>query len=154
MPQQISFDTLPDQVGSRFGPSAPFTVSQDLIDAFARTTDDHQWIHVDVARAEREVGHTIAHGYLVLSLIPHFTAELLVIDGVGQGFNYGLDRVRFTAPVKAGTPLTATQTIVAVEEKSGGRLIRSEVAITAVGAERPACVAQILVLVMPGAGTL
>lgn len=154
MPTEIRLDDLSSWVGHTFGPTAPLTVTQAMIDRFAELTVDRQWVHVDVERAGREMGGTIAHGYLILSLVPQFTAQLLVITGVGHGLNYGLNRVRFTSAVLAAAEIVATQTITKVENKSGGILFTSEVAIAVVGGERPACVAETLVLVYPGEGRL
>ena len=152
MPKMISYGDLPNHVGQVLGPSRPFTITQEMIDTFADTTNDHQWVHVDVERAGREIGGTIAHGYLVLSLIPQFTAQLLVVTGVDHGLNYGLGRVRFTAPVPASSRLVATQEIIRAEPKGAGTLFTSTVAISIAGHERPACVAETMVLLFPGSG--
>ena len=154
MPQELRYDELTSHIGQVFGPTPPVALPQSVIDAFAETTGDHQWVHVDVARANREVGGTIAHGYLVLALIPRFTAQLITFTGVGYGLNYGLNKVRFTAPAPAGSIIAATQKIISVEAKSSGALITSEVVIKAVGADRPTCIAETLVLVFPGNGRL
>lgn len=154
MPVEIALADLAGHVGKTLGPTESLKLSQKMIDEFADTTRDHQWVHVDVDRATRERGGTIAHGYLVLSLIPQFTAQLLAVTGVEYGLNYGLNRVRFISPALGGSDIFATQTITKVEAKSGGILFTSEVAIAAVNAERPICLAETLVLAFPGAGRL
>lgn len=154
MPQEISYTSLPAHIGHIFGPSQPVTLTQAMIDSFAEITNDHQWVHVDVGRAEREIGGTIAHGYLVLSLIPQFVSELLVITGAGHGLNYGLGRVRFTAPVPASSQLSATLEITRTEAKRGGTLVTSAVTIGLAGEQRPVCIAETMVLIFPGTGRL
>lgn len=154
MLSEIAFDDLAAAVGTTFGPTKPRVVNQSLISGFAGITSDHQWVHVDVERAKAEIGHTIAHGYLVLSLVPSFTAELIAITGVDRAYNYGLNRVRFTDPVPGGAAVVATQTIKTVEPKGGGLLFGSEVVISVEGAVRPACIAETLVLALPGTGRL
>src|SRR5262245_40915398 len=102
---------LAQYVGKEIGVSDWFTVEQGIIDKFAEATGDHQWIHVDVERAKREMpgGRTIAHGYLTLSLIPRLAQTLLKIEKRSRGINYGLNKVRFTAPVPAGARVRLTQ---------------------------------------------
>ena len=108
--------------GKEVGVSDWYTVTQEQIDKFADATGDHQWIHVDVARAAREIpgGKTIAHGFLTLSLIPMLTRGLLNIEGVKTGINYGSDRVRFTSMVPVGSRIRARQKLLSVTPKSGG----------------------------------
>ena len=154
MAQSISYSSLLDNVGRIFGPTDPIVLGQHEINTFADVTNDHQWVHVNVDRATEELGGTLAHGYLVLALIPQFTAQLITFTDIGHGLNYGLGRVRFTAPVPSGSRLTATQEIVRVEDKAGGKLITSTMTISIVGQQRPACVAEIMVLVFHGDGSL
>src|ERR1700752_2862607 len=108
--------------GKEIGVSDWFTVDQAIIDKFADATGDHQWIHVDVERAKREMpgGKTIAHGYLTLSLIPRLAQTLLRIEKRSRGINYGLNKVRFTAPVPAGARVRLKQKIKAVDDIEGG----------------------------------
>ena len=105
MLQILSLETLPGLVGKPLGPSEWVTVTQERINQFAEATGDHQWIHVDVARAAKEspFGGTIAHGYLTLSLVAKFSQETIAIGNVKMGVNYGLNRVRFTSPVRAAS---------------------------------------------------
>jgi acyl dehydratase len=136
-------------VGTELGISEWRPIAQPDIQAFADLTGDHQWVHVDVERAQRELGGTIVHGYFTLSFIPVLTAEIMRLDGVAHGLNYGLDSVRFLAPVPAGSRIRARESLVSAEKKGEGRLLKFEVTIEIEGADRPACVARTLVLVYP-----
>src|SRR5882724_1395055 len=109
-------------VGRELGPSDWVTVDQAMIDKFADATGDHQWIHVDVARAQREMpgGKTIAHGFLTLSLIAGLAHQTHDIRHRSRGINYGSDRVRFTAPVLSGSRVRLQQKLVKVEDIEGG----------------------------------
>ena len=140
-------------VGATYGPSAWRTVTQQDIDAFARIAGDHQWIHVDVERARREspYGTTVAHGNLTLSLIDGFRDELVgaTPDGVRLGVNMGYDRVRFPAPVPAGSDVRATMAIAAVRERDDGWVeIVQRFTVEVRGGDRPACVADSVVRVL------
>ena len=139
-------------VGQEIGTSDWFTVDQKTIDTFAEATGDHQWIHVDVERAKREMpgGKTIAHGYLTLSLIPRLAQTLLKIEKRSRGINYGLNKVRFTAPVPAGTRVRLKQKIKAVDDIEGGGVrITSEMTMEVEGGSRPAVVAETMGLAYP-----
>ncbi|MFD5739427.1 MaoC family dehydratase [Streptomyces massasporeus] len=138
-------DELRKLAGSDLGTSEWIEVSQERIDTFADATGDHQWIHVDPERAkEGPFGAPIAHGYLTLSLfIPLFT-ELLDVQGVTTKVNYGLNKVRFPAPVKAGSRIRLTAKLAEVEEVPGGVQITVEGAIEIEGATKPAAVLQSL----------
>ncbi|MFB6849155.1 MaoC family dehydratase [Streptomyces sp. NPDC056373] len=131
--------------GSDLGTSEWIEVTQERIDTFADATGDHQWIHVDPERAEEgPFGATIAHGYLTLSLfIPLFT-ELLDVQGVTTKVNYGLNKVRFPAPVKVGSRIRLTAKLAEVEEVAGGVQITVEGAIEIEGGTKPAAVLQSL----------
>jgi acyl dehydratase len=134
-------------IGVTRGPTPWRTVTQDEINAFARITGDHQWIHVDVERAEREspFGTTIAHGNLTLSLIDGLREELSTRDPeqITMGVNMGWNRVRFPAPVPAGARVRATAELQTVEEKRGGWWeIVDRFTIEVEGARKPACVAD------------
>ena len=109
---------------------------------FAEATGDHQWIHVDVERANREMGGPIAHGYLTLSLIPFLGADILRVKGVTRGINYGSNKVRFTNMVRVGKRVRMRQKLVNVEAKSGGLQMTNECTIEIEGEDRPACVAE------------
>jgi len=134
-------------LGEELGPSEWLTVTQEMIDKFADATGDHQWIHVDVERAKREMpgGKTIAHGYLTLSLLPRLAPTLMKITGRRRGINYGSNKIRFISPVPAGSRIRLRQRLVNAEEtKDGGVRIASEMTIEVEGSDRPAMVAETL----------
>ena len=137
-----SFDELTDALGQDLGTSDWLTIEQERVDQFAEATGDHQWIHVDVERATREIGGPIAHGYLTLSLIPFLGAGLLKVNGVTRGINYGSDKVRFTSMVRVGKRVRMRQKLLACEPKAGGMQLKNECTIEIEGEERPACVAE------------
>ncbi|NWK98603.1 enoyl-CoA hydratase [Sphingobium lactosutens] len=145
----IAFNALEDHVGRAFGPSAWREISQGRIDLFADATDDHQWIHVDTVRAGQELGGTIAHGLLTLSLLPTMMDDLLHIDGVAHILNYGLNRVRFTQPVRAGLRVRSRLRILSVEPRGAGRMVTCEMTVEIEGETRPACVAETVMLYLP-----
>ena len=138
---------LRQHIGKTLGPSDWITVDQAMIDKFAEATGDHQWIHVDVERAKKEMpgGKTIAHGYLTLSLLPRLAPTLLKVNKRKRGINYGSNKIRFTNPVPAGSRIRLKQTIKAVEDvPDNGVRITSEMVIEVEGQERPALVSEIL----------
>ena len=121
-------------------------LTQSRIDEFARATDDPQWIHTDPVRAaEGPFGTTIAHGFLTLSLVvPFFEQALPPVEGYGLKLNYGLNRVRFTAPVASGTRIRGRFVVQAVDEVAGGEQLTVAVTIERESEEKPACVAEAL----------
>ena len=135
---------LLQHVGREIGPSDWLTVDQAMIDKFAEATGDHQWIHVDVERARKEMpdGKTIAHGYLTLSLVPRLAATLMRVKKRSRGVNYGSNKVRFITPVQAGARIRLRQRIAKVEEIPGGVRITSEMTVEIEGQARPALVAE------------
>jgi len=141
---------LRDAIGVQRGPSSWRTVTQDEIDAFAKITGDHQWIHVDVERAKREspFGTTVAHGNLTLSLIDGLREEITArdpadLEQVALGVNIGWNRVRFPAPVPAGSRVRATGELVSVDEKGNGWWeVTDRFTVEVEGGEKPACVAE------------
>jgi acyl dehydratase len=136
---------LVQHVGRELGPSEWFTVDQAMIDKFAEATGDHQWIHVDVERARRELpgGKTIAHGYLTLSLVPRLASTLLKVNHRKRGVNYGSNKVRFTNVVPAGSRVRLRQKLARVEVGAGGGVrVTSEMTMEIEGQERPALVAE------------
>jgi acyl dehydratase len=138
---------LVKHVGETLGPSSWITVDQATIDKFAEATGDHQWIHVDVERAKREMpgGKTIAHGYLTLSLLPRMMPELLKVTRRSRGVNYGSNKIRFITPVPAGARVRLRSTLKNVEEVEGnGYRITFESVIEIEGQPRPAMVAETL----------
>ena len=137
-------------VGEELGPSEWLTVTQEMIDKFAEATGDHQWIHVDVERAKREMpgGKTIAHGYLTLSLLPRLAPTLMKIEKRRRGLNYGSNKIRFISPVPAGSRIRLRQRLVNAEDtKDGGVRVTSEMTIEVEGSERPAMVAETMGIV-------
>jgi acyl dehydratase len=139
-------DELRAAVGSTLGPSDWITVDQAQIDGFADATGDHQWIHVDPERAVAgPFGATIAHGFLTLSLVPVLLQSLYRIDSVKMAVNYGLNRVRFPAPVPVGSRLRASAEVAEVEEVQGGVQIVMRTTIEREGGEKPVCVAETVV---------
>ena len=138
---------LLQHVGDELGPSEWLTVTQEMIDKFADATGDHQWIHVDVERAKKEMpgGKTIAHGYLTLSLLPRLAPTLMKVEKRRRGLNYGSNRVRFTAPVPAGGRVRLRQKLVKVEPvEDNGVRVTSEMTMEVEGNSRPAMVAETL----------
>jgi acyl dehydratase len=140
--EAVDFADLPGLVGTEVGVSDWLHVTQERVNLFADATGDHQWIHVDVERATREIGGPIAHGYLTLSLIPHLSAGMLPVKGVTRGINYGSDKVRFTNMVRVGKRVRLRQKLIGVEPKGGGVQIKNLCTIEIEGEERPACVAE------------
>jgi acyl dehydratase len=140
--EAVDFADLPGLVGTEVGVSDWLQVTQERVNLFADATGDHQWIHVDVERATREIGGPIAHGYLTLSLIPHLSAGMLPVKGVTRGINYGSDKVRFTNMVRVGKRVRLRQKLIGVEPKGGGVQIKNLCTIEIEGEERPACVAE------------
>jgi len=147
-----SIDTISQYVGQELGVSDWMTIDQERINHFADLTGDHQWIHVDVERAKREslFGTTIAHGYLTLSLAAALSMELGIIPaGVSQALNYGLDKVRFLAPVKSGSRVRDRVVLLAAEPQGKGRLLlkfRNTIEIE--GETKPALIADALSLLV------
>lgn len=138
-------DGLRARVGDELGVSAWHEVTQERVDAFAEVTGDRQWIHVDRERAARSpFGGTIAHGYLTLSLGPALTAEVLGLDGFAYGVNYGLDRVRFPAPLPVGSRVRMRAALTAVEDVPGGVQITITQTFEREGGDKPVCVAESL----------
>jgi acyl dehydratase len=135
-------------IGKPVGSSEWVLVDQTMIDAFANATGDHQWIHVDVDRAKKEMpnGTTIAHGYLTLSLLPRLGASIYRIRNTSHGINYGSNKVRFTAPVPAGSRVRLHQVLKAVEDISGGVRMTFDSTVEIEGGGKPALVAETLVL--------
>ncbi|NLE72891.1 MAG: MaoC family dehydratase [Actinomycetales bacterium] len=145
-PATIALADLPAAVGTRFGPSSWRTVTQDEVNRFADLTDDHNPVHLDPDFAARTpFGGTIAHGYLTLALVVPLMAEIVQVTGVGTGINYGLDRLRFPAPVRVGSRIRATSTLAEVTEVPGGLQAVYENVVEAEGQAKPALAATMLV---------
>ena len=143
MVRTIAVADLPSLVGQDLGSSAWFAVDQARINQFAQVTVDEQWIHVDEVRASHgPFGSTVAHGYLTLSLLPMFLQQTWTVDGVRMSVNYGLDRVRFPAPVPVGSRLRAHFKLNACDAIEGGVQLTSEVVVEREGHIKPVCVAE------------
>lgn len=141
----IDVKDLPNHVGADLGRSGERQITQHQVDLFADATDDHQWIHVDPERARSGPwGRTIAHGYLSLSLVPSLLVECLQVTGTRMSVNYGVNRVRFTAPVPVGESIQLAARINDVKPIAGGHqaLIGFELAV--VGAPKPASVGEVI----------
>ena len=141
----VTLASLADKVGQALTTSAWVTIDQQRINLFAQATGDHQWIHTDPVRAAQgPFGTTIAHGFLTLSLLPELAEKAMVIDDVTMGINYGLNKVRFPAPVPAGSRVRARLTIAAIDDIAGGAQILWAVVVEREGGDKPVCVAEFL----------
>ena len=132
-PRTVAYDDLESLAGQEVGVSDWHTIDQDRVNMFAEATGDHQWIHVDVERATKELGSPIAHGFLTLSLLPMLGS---------RGINYGSDKVRFTNMVPVGSKVRLRQKCLSVEPKAGGKQMKMEATVEIEGQERPALVAE------------
>ena len=148
MTTQLTVDELEGTGERELGTSAWHPVEQRSIDLFAEATGDHQWIHVDPeAAAAGPFGGTIAHGYLSLSMLPMLMSEVLSVEGARMGVNYGIERVRFTAPVPTGSELRLHAKLLSAERRGEGVLYRVGVQIEIRGSDKPALVGEVLYLV-------
>jgi acyl dehydratase len=131
--------------GDEYGPSSWIDVSQERIDAFAAATGDRQWIHVDPARAAAgPFGTTIGHGYLTLSLLPVMSYEVVPRQEVGMAVNYGLNKVRFPAPVPSGSRVRGTFRVEAIDESDWGFQATMSATVERDGGDKPVCVAELI----------
>jgi acyl dehydratase len=147
VPVSMTMEELAAATEVDLGTSSWIEITQETIDRFAEATGDHQWIHVDPARAaDSPFGGTIAHGYLTLSLVPVVLGEVLQISDARMGVNYGLDRMRLTAPVKVGARVRGHVVLRATEPKGEGLLLRLDVTVEIEHEDRPAMVAEVLVI--------
>jgi hypothetical protein len=142
-------EALKAYVGKKLGHGEWLLVDQKMIDQFAEATGDHQWIHIDVERAKKEMpdGKTIAHGYLTLSLLPKLNQSIFRVKKRSRGVNYGSNKVRFTAPVPAGARIRGHLTLKNVEPIEGGARLTMEATVEVEGSQRPALVAETLSLI-------
>ena len=146
-------DQLAAAVGADLGTSDWFEIDQDRVDLFADATDDHQWIHVDQERAAQgPFGGTIAHGYLTVSLIPALSKTIFSVETDGPRLNYGLNKVRFPNPVKVGSRVRAQATLAELVDVAAGKQLVVRYTIEIEGEDKPACVAETVVLLLEGAG--
>ena len=142
-------DEIESLIGTELGSSEWVTMDQDTINTFADVTDDHQWIHVDEARAaEGPYGATIVHGFFTLALIPKFSSEIFAIEGVSMKINYGLNKVRFLQPVVVGSRLRGTVEVGDVIRGQNGTQLILNHTIEIEGEQRPACIAEVVTLLI------
>jgi acyl dehydratase len=141
-----SIDDAKALIGEEVGLSDWAVIDQHRIDQFAEATADHQWIHVDVERAAKEMpdGKTIAHGYLTLALIPTLTGKFIQVENLARAVNFGLNKVRFYAPIPVGSRLRGRATILQARQRAGALLLTSEIRIEVEGQRKPACIAETL----------
>ncbi|MFI5607978.1 MaoC family dehydratase [Amycolatopsis sp. NPDC051903] len=138
-----NIDEFAAAAGEHLGESEWLTVTQERVQQFAEATDDYQWIHLDTEKAAAgPFGTTIAHGFLTLSLLPHFGSQAYRVDGLKMGINYGLNKVRFPQPVKVGAKVRGSADLLEVTDVAGGKqaVVRWTVEID--GEAKPACVAE------------
>ena len=154
----LTFANMPGMAGEPLGTSEWIVVDQTIVNQFADCTGDHQWIHVDVDRAKKEspFGGPIAHGYLTLSLLAALSTNMgIVPQGTAAALNYGLDSVRFIAPVKVGSKVRLHVTLKSLEPKGPGQfLMKTENTMEIEGSEKPALVAESLALLVAGPGAV
>jgi acyl dehydratase len=144
-------DQVKSHIGKELGVSEWHLVTQEKINEFAEVTGDDQWIHIDVERAkDTPFGGTIAHGYYTLSLAPRFSYDMFKLDGFAFGVNYGLNRVRFPAPMPVGGKVRMRAKLSAVEDIPGGAQITTELTFEREGGDKPVCVAESLARVYTG----
>ena len=137
---------LPSLKGSVLGTSEWFEISQERVNTFADATDDHQWIHVDVQRASREspFGGPVGHGFLTLSLFVPMFSQVLIVTDAAMAVNYGLNKVRFPAPVPVGSKIRLAATLVDVREITGGLMLTVGGVVEREGSDKPVCVVEAL----------
>jgi acyl dehydratase len=146
-----TFEEIEAAAGEEIGTSDWVEITQERVDQFADATDDHQWIHVDQEKAEAgPFGGTIAHGYLTLSLIPWLGSKVFSVETEGAKLNYGLNKVRFPNPVPVGARVRATITVGQITEIPAGRQLTMKCVIEIEGQDKPACVAETVVLLLAG----
>ena len=142
---KIAFDSISNHVGEHLGYSSWHTVTQEQVNTFADATGDHQWIHIDVERAKAgPFGAPIAHGYLTLSLAPVLLGQVLQVEGVKMGVNYGANKIRFPSPVPVGSNIRLGGKLMSVEDVSGGKQVTIEATFEVEGATKPSCVAELV----------
>ena len=138
-------DGLKELVGQHLGHSEYVEITQEQVNLFADATGDHQWIHVDPERAKSgPFGGPIAHGYLTLSLAPALLPQILQVQGISMGVNYGTEKVRFPSPVPVGSKLRAGAELKAVDDVAGGAQVTMDVTFEVEGAPKPSCVATVV----------
>ena len=142
-------DEVVHAIGTQLGETEWTEITQEQVNQFAEATGDHQWIHVDVDRAAKgPYGGTIAHGYLTLSLIARFGSELFDVSGVTAKLNYGVNKVRFPSPLLVGSRIRAHVTVADVTDLAAGKQLTLKYVIEIEGSDKPACVAETVVLLL------
>jgi acyl dehydratase len=145
-----SFEAIEAAAGEEIGTSDWVQISQDRVDQFADATGDHQWIHVDVEKSkDGPFGGTIAHGYLTLSLVPWLGSQVFELDTPGAKLNYGVNKVRFPNPVRVGSKVRAKVAVGVVTDIPAGKQLTLKYVIEIDGEDKPACVAETVVLLLP-----
>jgi acyl dehydratase len=145
-----SLDDLAAAQGEELGTTDWVTIEQDRVDQFAEATGDHQWIHVDVERAASgPFGGTIAHGYLTLSLVPWLGSQVFALETPGAKLNYGVNKVRFPNPVRVGSRVRNTVSVGVVTDLPSGKQLTLKHVVEIEGEDKPACVAETVVLLLP-----
>jgi acyl dehydratase len=147
--REIPLSDIQTLVGQEIGVSDWLEITQDRVNRFADATGDHQWIHVDIERATKELGGPIAHGYLVVSLIPFLAKNIVSYSGVGRGINYASNKVRFTNTVPVGSRVRLRMKMLSCEARGGGFQVVNQFTIEVENEERPACVAEVVSLIYP-----
>ena len=153
---EFTIAEMSEQIGQELGVSDWVTIDQSRIDAFASCTGDHQWIHVDVDRAKRESPYRgpVAHGYLTLSMVAPLSIQIGILPrDSAAGLNYGIDKVRFLAPVPAGARVRLRVVLAGVEPREGGQAImKTQNTLEVEGSQKPALIAETLALLIPANG--
>jgi acyl dehydratase len=146
MTQMIDgIDGLKALVGEHLGYSPYIEITQERVNTFAEATGDHQWIHVDVERANAgPFGGPIAHGYLTLSLGPYLAPQIFGVSGISMGVNYGANKIRFPSPVPVGSKLRLGATLLSVDDVAGGVQVATEFVFEVEGSDKPSCVAEVI----------
>ena len=145
-----TLDEISDAVGEELGVSEWLPVEQERVDEFAAATGDHQWIHVDVEKAKAgPFGGTIAHGYLTLSLLPFLGSQVFGLETPGAKLNYGVNKVRFPSPLPVGSRVRARVSVAGVTDLPAGKQMTLKHVVEIDGSEKPACVAETVVLLLP-----
>jgi len=148
MSKQLTLAELEDAAGLELEPSEWVTIEQRAIEQFADATGDHQWIHVDPEKAAQgPFGTTVAHGYLSLALLPGLLGTMLSVTDASMGVNYGIEKVRFTAPVPSGSRVRLKGTITSAEKRGEGVLYHVAAEVEIEGSEKPAMVGEVVYLV-------
>ena len=145
-----TLDEVSDAVGEELGVSEWLPVEQERVDEFAAATGDHQWIHVDVEKAKAgPFGGTIAHGYLTLSLLPFLGSQVFGLETPGAKLNYGVNKVRFPSPLPVGSRIRARVSVADVTDLPAGKQMTLKYVVEVEGSDKPACVAETVVLLLP-----